>query len=30
MKEIGKVSTKNYELVNKYKFIKICGLIDKR
>ena len=30
MKKIGKVSIKNYELLNKYKFIKICGLIDKR
>lgn len=29
MKKIGKVSIKNYEFVNKYKFIKIFGLIDK-
>ncbi len=29
MKKIGKVSIKNYELVNKYKLIKIYGLVNK-
>ncbi len=29
MKKIGKVSIKNYELVNKYKLIKIYRLVNK-